>query len=166
MNKLTIIGNLTADPQERWVDTASGQIQVATFTIAVNSKKAGKKVAQFFRTSVWGKTADNAIKYLHKGNKVAATGLVSATAYIDNSGEARASLEISSAEIEYLNTWNDSDGSDSQFDDGNTQTRESYGKGTQTGNQREKTNTQPQSTAADSGFTAIPDGVDAKLPWD
>ena len=35
MNKLTIIGNLTRDPELRSVNTANGPVSVCSFTVAV-----------------------------------------------------------------------------------------------------------------------------------
>lgn len=48
MNQLTIIGNLTRDPEMR--QTADGK-PVCTFTLAVNRR--GREVADFFRVSAW-----------------------------------------------------------------------------------------------------------------
>ena len=41
MNKLTIIGNLTRDPELRSVTTANGPVSVCDFTVAVNSRRRG-----------------------------------------------------------------------------------------------------------------------------
>ena len=56
MNKLTIIGNLTRDPELR--TTAAG-VNVCDFTVAVNRRQRrdaqnnGQPEADFFRVSAW-----------------------------------------------------------------------------------------------------------------
>lgn len=101
MNKLTIIGNLTKDP-EMGV-TAQGK-QVCTFNIAVNRRKrtADQPEADFFRVSAWEALGENCYKYLHKGKKVAVIGEVSVHTYTKNSGEPGASMEVNAKEVEFL----------------------------------------------------------------
>ena len=103
MNKTIIIGNLTGNPEGRIVNTSNGSRNVCNFTVAANRSVQGQKITDFFRVSCWGKRADNAMKYLSKGSKVAVTGPVTARAYLGNDGQPRASLEIQAPEeIEYL----------------------------------------------------------------
>lgn len=101
MNRLTIIGNLTRDPETR---TTAGGKSVCTFTVAVNrrSTKGNQPEADFFRVSAWGAQGENCQRYLAKGRKVAVLGSVSANAYQAQNGEARASLEVMAAEVEFL----------------------------------------------------------------
>ena len=107
MNKTTIIGNLTENPQARVVNSANGSANVCNFTVATNRFVRGKKRTTFFRVSCWGKQADNAMKYLLKGRKVCVVGPVEASAYIAQDGSARASLEVYADEIEYLSSKQD-----------------------------------------------------------
>ena len=97
MNKVFLIGNLTADPVAR--ATQSGKT-VAQFTIAVNRRDRGE--TDFFRISAWDKLGDNCAKWLIKGKKVAVVGSISATAYIGQDGKARASLEVTAQDVEFL----------------------------------------------------------------
>ena len=96
MNQLTIIGNLTRDPETREVKSGDN---VTTFTVAVNRNQED---ADFFRVSVWGNMGDNCAKYLEKGKKVAVVGSVSAHAYEDKDGNPAASLEVSAVRVEFL----------------------------------------------------------------
>ena len=100
MNHLTIIGNVTRDPETR--TTQAGKT-VTTFTVAVNRRKtAGQQEADFFRVSAWGPLGETCSKWLVKGRKVAVTGSVSATAYTAQDGTARASLEVFAQDVEFL----------------------------------------------------------------
>lgn len=98
MQKLIIIGNVCADPEER--TTPSGKT-VTNFTVAV-SRKGDKDKTDFFRCAAWGKTGEVCGQYLGKGKKVCVTGEVSARAYTDKQGEAKASLEVFVSEVEFL----------------------------------------------------------------
>ena len=105
MNTLHIIGNLTANPKSRVVNTANGTSTVCDFTVATNRYVKGKKVAEYFRVTLWERAADNAMKYLTKGRKVAVTGPVEGRAYMGNDGQPRVSMEIRQVkEIEYLSS--------------------------------------------------------------
>lgn len=64
MNRLTIIGNLTRDPELR--TTQDGK-NVCTFTVAVNRR--GREGADYFRVSAWNAMGENCHKYLAKGGK-------------------------------------------------------------------------------------------------
>lgn len=102
MNQITIIGNLTADPESRTVETANGQQTVCNFTVAVNRMRGGQETADFFRVACWRKQAENAAKYLKKGSKVCVMDPVTARAFLSNDGQACASLEVTAEAIEYL----------------------------------------------------------------
>ena len=97
MNKLTIIGNVTRDPETR---TTSNGKNVCSFTVAVNSRKSEK--ADFFRVSAWDKKAELCQQYLAKGRKVAVMGPVSVSVYQSNSGETRADMNVNADEVEFL----------------------------------------------------------------
>lgn len=98
MNRVTIIGRLTADPEMR--TTPNGKT-VTNFTVAV-SRKGDKDKTDFFRCAAWGKTGEVCGQYLGKGKKVCVVGEVSARAYTDKQGEAKASLEVFVTEVEFL----------------------------------------------------------------
>lgn len=98
MNKLTIIGNLTRDPETRVTQSGSS---VCSFTVAVNRRGQDDK-ADFFRVSAWNKTGETCQKYLAKGRKVAVTGPVSVSTYTGQDGKAYANLEVMAQDVEFL----------------------------------------------------------------
>ena len=102
MNKITLIGNLTADPELR--STQSG-ISVCSFNIAVNRRFAnqdGDRQTDFFRINTWRTLAENCAKFLAKGRKIAVIGELQARIYHAQDGSARLSLDVSADEIEFL----------------------------------------------------------------
>lgn len=105
MNRLTIIGNLTNDPEMR--STPDGK-NVCNFSVAVNRRKKpnGQQETDFFRVSAWNNIAESCAKYLSKGRKVAVEGSVSGYAYKDKEGNPKASLEVTASDVEFLSSGN------------------------------------------------------------
>ncbi len=102
MNKLFIIGNLTSDPELR---TTSTGISVCTMNVAVNRRFAnanGERQTEYFRVTAWRQLGENCARFLTKGRKVSVIGEVTARAYEGKDGVARASLEVTAEEIEFL----------------------------------------------------------------
>lgn len=108
MNKLTIIGNLTRDPELR--STPSG-VAVCNFNVAVNRRRAqndsGQQETDFFRVTVWRQLGENCHRYLAKGRKVCVIGPVSASTYKANDGSTRVQLEITAEDVEFLSAKGD-----------------------------------------------------------
>ncbi len=105
MNKLTIIGNLTRDPELRTTSTGS---TVCTFTVAVNRRRratqnTNQPEADFFRVSAWNQLGENCQRYLSKGRKVAVVGAVSVNSYEAKDGSGtRFTLDVMADDVEFL----------------------------------------------------------------
>ena len=101
MNRLTIIGNITADPQSH--ATQDGK-NVCNFSVAVNrrQRREGQPEADFFRVAAWRQLGENCQKFLAKGRKVCVVGPVSVRTYQAQDGSTRASLEVTAEDVEFL----------------------------------------------------------------
>lgn len=102
MNKVTIIGNLTRDPEI--AETPTG-VTVCKFSVAVNRKYKddnGEVVTDFFNVVAWRGLAENCGKYLAKGKKVAVVGTLQNRSYTDKNGVTRYVTEIIAEEAEFL----------------------------------------------------------------
>ena len=101
MNKLTIIGNLTGDPELR---TTSTGVTVCSFGVAVNRRKqqGREPEADFFRVTAWRERGELCAKFLQKGKKVCVVGPVSVSTYTARDGSTRANLEVTADEVEFL----------------------------------------------------------------
>ena len=102
MNRITLIGNLTSDPETR--TTPSG-VTVCSFTIAVNRRFAnsdGERQTDFFRINAWRQLGEICAKHLAKGRKVAVVGELQARLYDAKNGEKRMSLDVAADEVEFL----------------------------------------------------------------
>ena len=106
MNKLTIIGNLTKDPELRTTTTG---VNVCTFTVAVNRRKPRENEpdADFFKVTAWRERGETCAKFLAKGRKVCVMGPVSVNLYTTNDGQTRASMEVTADEVEFLTPRNE-----------------------------------------------------------
>ena len=98
MNKITLIGNLTSDPEKRATNNGTS---VTSFTIAVN-RRGQDKQTDFFRINAWRGLADTCSKYLLKGRKVAVVGELQARTYDGKDGKTRFSLDVQADEVEFL----------------------------------------------------------------
>ena len=111
MNRITLIGNLTHDPETRSTQTG---ITVCSFTIAVNRRFAqqdGSRQTDFFRINAWRQLGENCSRYLSKGKKVAVIGELQARQYEAKDGTTRMSLDVAADEVEFLTPKNaDGDG--------------------------------------------------------
>ena len=103
MNKLTIIGNLTRDPELRTTTTG---VNVCSFSVAVNRKnrRDGESEADFFEVTAWRERGEMCAKYLSKGKKVCVVGAVSVETYTGNDGTMRAKLKVTAEEVEFLSS--------------------------------------------------------------
>lgn len=103
MNKITLIGNLTRDPES---STTPSGVPMCRFSIAVNRRfqqnANGDRVTDFFRIVTWRQLAENCSRFLAKGRKVAVIGELQASTYVDKNGETRMSLDVVADEVEFL----------------------------------------------------------------
>lgn len=85
MNKVVLIGRLTADPDIR--HTQSGKC-VASYRLAVDRafKSDGQPEADFISCVAWGKSGEFCQKYLHKGMKIALEGRIQTGSYTKDDG--------------------------------------------------------------------------------
>lgn len=100
MNKIFIVGNLTAAPEMRSTRTGDN---VCSFNVAVDRRfDVREKKTDFFRVSAWRGLGENCHKYLDKGKKVAVVGELHANTYQDPNGNMRYSLDVKADDIEFL----------------------------------------------------------------
>lgn len=120
MNQLTIIGNLTRDPESRNVQDRT----VCNFTVAVNRRQRdanGQQVADFFHVAAWEKMGENCQKYLTKGKKVCVTGSVSVRTFQAQDGSTKASMDVVARDVEFLSPAGESGQSNSAPAQGDVQ---------------------------------------------
>ncbi len=100
---ITIIGNLTSDPELRW--TPSGAA-VANVTIASTPRTLDRSTQEwkdgeplFLRCSVWRQAAENVAESLTRGSRVMAQGRLRQRSFETKEGENRTVVELEVDEI-------------------------------------------------------------------
>ena len=117
LNKVQLIGNLTADPEVR--ETPNGQ-KVATFSVATNRKwkdASGmmQESVEFHNCTAWRGLAEIAEQYMNKGKKVYVEGYLQTRSWDDaTTGQKRYKTEIVADNIILLSSANS--GQNSSYD--------------------------------------------------
>lgn len=111
MNIVSLIGNLTRDPELRQTNTG---LATCTFTIAVNrpKSKSGVQETDYIPIVTWRATAENCAKYLAKGRKVAVVGELRTRSYDAKDGSKRHVTEVLAGNVEFLTPRNQSSSDD------------------------------------------------------
>jgi single-strand DNA-binding protein len=104
LNKVFLMGNLTRDPELRYVPSGAA---VANFTVAVNrpykdSTGDKKEEVSFVRVVVWGKMAEVCGEYLAKGRPVLVEGRLKSRSWEDQTGQKRSALEVIANTVQFI----------------------------------------------------------------
>ena len=102
MNKVILIGRLTADPNLRYTQNGT---PVTTFTLAVDkpfADKDGKRGADFIDIVAWRKLAEVVAQNITKGRLVAVEGRLQIRSYNDQNGIRRKAAEVIANEVKFL----------------------------------------------------------------
>ena len=94
LNKVILMGRLTADPELR---STTGGVDVANFTLAVDRSyaKAGtERETDFLDCVAWRGTAEFISRYFKKGMQVAVSGRIQTRKWKDQNDQKRVSVEI------------------------------------------------------------------------
>ena len=102
MNKSILMGRLVADPEIRYSQGAEPTC-IARYRLAVDRKykKDGEQNADFINCVVFGKGAEFAEKYLHKGTKILAIGRIQTGSYTNNDGQKVYTTDVVVEEQEF-----------------------------------------------------------------
>jgi single-strand DNA-binding protein len=106
LNKVFLIGNLTADPEMKFLP--SGQA-VANLRLATNRKyKAGngelKDEVTYVGIEVWGKSAEACGEYLKKGSPVLIEGRLKLNEWTAQDGQKRSMLSVVAERCQFLSS--------------------------------------------------------------
>jgi len=103
-NRVLLMGHLTRNPELRY--TPSGTA-VSDLGLAVNESfknKAGELIEQtcFVDVVVWGRQAETASEYLHKGSPVFVEGRLQFDQWENKEGEKRSKLRVRADRVQFL----------------------------------------------------------------
>ena len=111
MNKVILMGRLVRDPEVRY-STGENASAYGNYTLAVDRrfKRDGEATADFIRCVVFGKAAEFAEKYLHKGTKMLVTGRIQTGSYTNKDGQKVYTTDVFVEEQEFAESKNASGG--------------------------------------------------------
>jgi len=94
-NTITLVGNLTRDPELRFTTGGRG---VASFGIAVGRRYQvngeWQEQTSYFNITAWGQLGENAAATLAKGSRVIVTGRLEQREYTTRDGDKRTAIEV------------------------------------------------------------------------
>jgi single-strand DNA-binding protein len=90
-NKIILVGNLTRDPEIRYVGSGAA---VAKFTLAVNRRSKQQEETDYIDIVAWDKLAETCNTYLKKGMSCLVEGRLSIRSYETKEGEKRKATEV------------------------------------------------------------------------
>ena len=101
LNRVILIGRLTADPQLRYTQSGTA---VANFRLAVDRSRPnqqGEREADFIDIVTWQKTAETCANNLNKGRLVAVDGRLQMREY-EHEGQRRRVAEVVAENVRFL----------------------------------------------------------------
>lgn len=139
MNRVILMGRLTRDPDIRYAQTGE-PMAIARYTLAVDRRKTKDQkqevTADFISCVSFGKGAEFAEKYLHKGTKICISGRIQTGSYTNKDGQRVYTTEVVVDEQEFA---------ESKSAQQQTQSAEQH--------------------SDLSGFMSLPEGIDEELPF-
>lgn len=140
MNKVILMGRLTRDAEIR-SSQGGNPTTIARYTLAVDRrfKRDGDQTADFINCIAFGKNAEFAEKYFHKGIKVVVTGRIQTGSYTNKDGQKVYTTDVVVEDQEFAES-------------------------KATSQQNQKPNNSAPVTDGD-GFMNIPDGIDDEMPF-
>ncbi|NMB12366.1 MAG: single-stranded DNA-binding protein [Firmicutes bacterium] len=112
LNRVILIGRLTADPELRYTQSGTA---VTNFRLAVDrpfTNQSGEREADFIPIVVWDKQAENCANYLNKGRLVAVDGRIQVRSYDAQDGTRRWVTEVVAQDVRFLDWGRQSDQAD------------------------------------------------------
>jgi single-strand DNA-binding protein len=101
MNNVTLVGNLTGDPEVRYMPDGR---PIAKFSVAVNRRitkngEAEDRLDGFFPCVAWDKLAAHVVESLTKGTRVLVTGRLQQRSWEAEDGSKRSAIEVQVEEV-------------------------------------------------------------------
>ncbi len=150
MNKVILMGRLTRDPEVRY-SAGENALAIARYTLAVDRrfKRDGEATADFINCVSFGRTAEFAERYFHKGIRITVCGRIQTGSYTNREGQKVYTTEVVVEEQEFA----ESRAANQQYMAENVP-------------QMQQPAEMPTPSAASAdGFMNIPDGIDEELPF-
>ena len=148
MNQVVLMGRLTRDPEVRYSGGESS-LAIARYTLAVDRrfKRDGEPTADFINCVAFGRTAEFAERYFHKGTKLVISGRIQTGSYTNKEGVRVFTTQVVVENQEFAESKAASDESSRSY-----QAPQPHAAA-------------PAPDTMGDGFMNIPEGIDEELPF-
>ena len=145
MNKVILIGRLTREPEIRY-SQGNDQMAIARYTLAVERRynRNAEQTADFINCVAFGRLAEVAEKYFHRGTKLAVTGRIQTGNYTNKDGNEVCTTDVVIEDQEFA---------------------ESKGSSSSDGGSYQPAGRPSPANASAEGFMSIPEGIEDDLPF-
>jgi single-strand DNA-binding protein len=99
-NRIVLVGNLTRDPEIRYVD--GGGKAVTKFALAINRRTKAGDEAMFIDIVAWDRLGEICNQYLKKGMSALVEGRLAIRKYETKEGEKRTAVEVVASDMQML----------------------------------------------------------------
>ena len=102
MNKVLLVGRLTAKPELRYTNA---NVPYTRFSVAVDrgvNSNTGERMTDFINVVTWRKQAETVCQYLNKGSLVSVEGRIQTGNFTDKDGNKRYSTDVVSDNVRFL----------------------------------------------------------------
>jgi single-strand DNA-binding protein len=99
-NRIVLVGNLTRDPEIRYID--GGAKGVTKFALAINRKMKSGDETMFIDVVAWDRLGEICNQYLKKGMSTLVEGRLSIRDYTNKDGEKRKAIEVVASDMQIL----------------------------------------------------------------
>ena len=101
-NRIVLVGNLTRDPEIRYVD--GGGKAVTKFALAINRKSKAGDETMFIDIVAWDRLGEICNQYLKKGMSALVEGRLVIRDYTNKDGEKRKAIEVVASDMQMLDS--------------------------------------------------------------
>ena len=101
LNTILFMGRLTTDPKAKEVKKGEEAHKVSEFSLANNTKIAGKEVTTFLNCYAWDSLVDPLVKFKKKGDVILIQGELRQRRYEDKNGNKQMVYEVVCRSIEF-----------------------------------------------------------------
>ncbi|MDU4597484.1 MAG: single-stranded DNA-binding protein [Clostridium sporogenes] len=102
MNKVVLIGRLTADPELKFTPGSGTAVSRITLAVQRKYKKEGQEEADFIPIVIWGKQAEAIATHQKKGRLIGVSGRIQTRSYDAKDGTKRYVTEVIAEEVQFL----------------------------------------------------------------
>ncbi len=160
MNTVILMGRLTRDPEIRY-SAGDSSSAVARFSLAVDRrfKRDGQPDADFFNCVAFGRQAEFAEKYLHKGIKMVVQGRLQNDNYQNKDGQMVYNVQVVVENMEFAESKAVSQQNAGAYNNSQPAPAPAPAPAARA------PQAAPQPDTSADGFMNIPDGIDEELPF-